>query len=155
MKSTKENTLYLTIKQVYFDQIIEGSKKEEYREIKDTTYKKYLEVSEQGWPLFDTTLISEDDELLGDLCIWNNGVYPYIPKQKWEFLHLAVGYAKERDTAFVEITDITFQPLLDKKGNPARFSVDENDMAKIDAEGNLCFWMAVFHLGEVVELHRK
>ena len=82
MKSTKENTLYLTIKQVYFDQIIEGSKKEEYREIKDTTYKKYLEVSEQGWPLFDTTLISEDDELLGDLCIWNNGVYPYIPKQK-------------------------------------------------------------------------
>ena len=133
MKPTKENTLYLTIKQVYFDQIIEGSKKEEYREIKDTAYKKYLEVSEQGWPLFDTTLISEDDELL----------------------HLAVGYAKERDTAIVEITDITFQPLLDKKGNPARFSVDENDMAKIDAEGNLCFWMAVFHLGEIVELHRK
>ena len=87
--------------------------------------------------------------------LFRSGVYPYIPKQKWEFLHLAVGYAKERDTAIVEITDITFQPLLDKKGNPARFSVDENDMAKIDAEGNLCFWMAVFHLGEVVELHRK
>ena len=90
MKPTKENTLYLTIKQVYFDQIIEGSKKEEYREIKDTTYKKYLEVSEQGWPLFDTTLISEDDELLGDLCIWNNGVYPYIRNGSFSISQLAM-----------------------------------------------------------------
>lgn len=32
---TKENTLYLPIKQVYFDQIIAGTKKEEYREIKE------------------------------------------------------------------------------------------------------------------------
>ena len=38
MEPTKENTLYLTIKQVHFDQIIAGTKKEEYREIKDTTY---------------------------------------------------------------------------------------------------------------------
>ena len=50
MKPTKENTLYLTIKQVYFDAIVAGLKKEEYREIKNTTYKKYLEVDEEGWP---------------------------------------------------------------------------------------------------------
>ena len=50
MKPTKENTLYLTIKQVFFDQIVVGTKKEEYREIKDTTYKKYLECDKDGWP---------------------------------------------------------------------------------------------------------
>ena len=33
-QATKENTLYLPIKQVYFDQIIAGTKKEEYREVK-------------------------------------------------------------------------------------------------------------------------
>ncbi len=32
MTQTKENTLYLPIKQVYFDAIIAGTKKEEYRE---------------------------------------------------------------------------------------------------------------------------
>lgn len=42
MKQTKENTLYLPIKQVYFDQILSGEKDKEYREIKDTTFKKYL-----------------------------------------------------------------------------------------------------------------
>ena len=31
---TKDNTLYLPIKQVYSDQIIAGTKKEEYREIR-------------------------------------------------------------------------------------------------------------------------
>ena len=35
---TKENTLYLTIKQVYFDQIIAGTKKDEYREVKIGRY---------------------------------------------------------------------------------------------------------------------
>ena len=49
-KPTKGNSLYLTIKQVYFDQIVAGTKKEEYREIKDTTYKKYLDTDEYGCP---------------------------------------------------------------------------------------------------------
>ncbi len=39
----KENTLYLPIKQVYFDQIIDGTKKIEYREVKEgTTANRYL-----------------------------------------------------------------------------------------------------------------
>ena len=154
MKPTKENTLYLTIKQVYFDAIVAGQKTEEYREIKDTTYKKYLEVDEQGWPLYDSGLIDAENPLLGDLCIWNNGVYPYVANQKWEYLSLAVGYAKARDTAIVEIEDITFEPLTDKEGHFARFSVSD-DEAKLDANGEYCFWLAVFHLGKVVEVHRK
>ena len=44
MKPTKQNTLYLTIKQKYFDEIVAGTKKNEYREIKDTTATKYLDT---------------------------------------------------------------------------------------------------------------
>lgn len=155
IKPTKENTLYLTIKQVYFNQIVEGKKKKEYREIKETTYKKYHEVDEDGWPLYDTSKADADDPLLGDICIWNGGCYPYVANQKWEYLSLAVGYAKERDTAVVEVNDITFEPLLDKKGNPARFSIGDNDVAKIEANGDLCFWQAVFHVGKIIEVHKK
>ena len=42
---TKANSLYLTIKQVYFDQIVAGTKKEEYREVKDTTYTSIVHRS--------------------------------------------------------------------------------------------------------------
>ncbi len=50
MEPTKQNTLYPTIKQMYFDQIVAGTKKEDHREIKDTTYKKYLACDAEGYP---------------------------------------------------------------------------------------------------------
>ena len=154
MEPTKENTLYLTIKQVFFDQIVAGTKKEEYREIKDTTYKKYLACDEEGYPYFDDEKISAVDPLAGDICVWNNGVYPYYPKDELKYLNLAVGYAKERDTALVEVTDITFEPLTDKEGKPARFRDDGENVAA-DPNGEFCFWEAVFHLGRIVEVKRK
>ena len=154
MEPTKENTLYLTIKQVYFDQIIAGTKKEEYREIKDSTYKKYLACGEDGYPYFDDEKISADDPLVGDICVWNNGVYPFFPKDDLKYLSLAVGYAKERDTALVEVTDITFRPLSGKDGKPARFH-DDGENAAVDPNGEFCLWEIVFHLGEIVEVKRK
>lgn len=154
MEPTKENTLYLTIKQVFFDQIIAGTKKEEYREIKDTTYKKYLLCDEDGFPYFDDEKISPDYPLAGDICVWNDGVYPFYPKDGLKYLNLAVGYAKERDTALVEVTDITFRPLTGKDGKLARFHDDGENVA-IDPNGELCFWEAVFHLGKIVEVKRK
>lgn len=48
MSPTKENALYLTIKQSYFNKILQGKKKKEYREIKDTTFRKYLNIWSEG-----------------------------------------------------------------------------------------------------------
>jgi hypothetical protein len=48
MKQTKENTLYLPIKQLYFNAILKGEKTKEYREIKETTFKKYLKFWREG-----------------------------------------------------------------------------------------------------------
>lgn len=46
---TKENTLYLPIRQIYFDQIVEGTKKTECREIKEgITANRYLLKDEDG-----------------------------------------------------------------------------------------------------------
>ncbi|MBR2405109.1 MAG: hypothetical protein IKA95_05585, partial [Clostridia bacterium] len=42
-KPNRQNTLYLPIKQVFFDEIVAGTKKVEYREIKEgVTANKYL-----------------------------------------------------------------------------------------------------------------
>ncbi len=41
-KRTKQNSLYLPIKQVYFDEILNGTKDKEYRAISPNTIIKYL-----------------------------------------------------------------------------------------------------------------
>ena len=134
---TKENTLYLPIKQVYFDQIIAGTKKEEYREVKlGITMNRYLQKADNSSGFALNPEYTEPDKRY----YWddyNNGRYPFLPKPI-RYLDLAVGYAKERDTATVEVTDITFEPsrIL---GTPPMFA----------------WWLMVFHLGEVVRLHRK
>jgi len=154
MKPTKENTLYLTIKQVYFDAIANGTKKEEYRQIKTTTYKKYLECDPEGNPYYDGDLMSPDYPLAGEISVWNGGVYPYVPKQSIKYLNLAVGYAKERDTMIVEVTGITFEPEADEQGKLLRFTVNNGNIKRSD-KGELCAWIAVFHLGKIVEINRK
>lgn len=78
------NTLYLVIKQVYFDQIIAGTKTEEYREVKYSTYKKYVKTEDDGSVMFSDAI--SDEELSkyqceDDLNIYNNGVCPLIPKE--------------------------------------------------------------------------
>ena len=108
------NTLYLVIKQVYFDQIIAGTKTEEYREVKYSTYKKYVKTEDDGSVMFSDAI--SDEELSkyqceDDLNIYNNGVCPLIPKN-WCYLNLAVGYNKKRDTALVEVVDITLRRKL-------------------------------------------
>lgn len=146
------NTLYLVIKQVYFDQIIAGTKTEEYREVKYSTYKKYVKTEDDGSVMFSDAI--SDEELSkyqceDDLNIYNNGVCPLIPKN-WCYLNLAVGYNKKRDTALVEVVDITFEAETDKSGDVVRFDFDESDNVCFSPTGKLCLWIAVLHLGKVV-----
>ena len=114
--------------------------------------KKYLVFAEDGMPEFEEGLIAPDDPLNGVIYCWNNGVYPYVPKD-YKYLYIAVGYAKERESALVEVTDITFEPMI-VKGIKARFFKDGNKLT-MDPEGDLCIWQIVYHLGKVVCLHRK
>ena len=87
------------------------------------------------------------------ITAWNNGVYPFFPKDL-KYLSLAVGYAKELDTALVEVTDITFRPLSGNDGKPVRFHDDGENVA-VDPNGELCLWETVFHLGKIVDVKRK
>lgn len=126
------NTLYLPIKQVFFDQIIEGTKKVEYREVKSTTAKRYL-VYVDGKPKVNEAVT--DPSLDYELDDFNGGKFPFMPKQ-YKYLNLAVGYSQNRDTAIVEIEKITFTPNMIR--------------AKM-----FCYWIEEFHISRVVEVHRK
>ena len=156
---TKENSLYLTIKQVYFDAILNGTKDKEYREISPTTVSKYIENQKVDGELqlfYDPDLISEDklEMYANDEMYYNDGVFPYIPKEIY-YLDLAVGYNKDRDTMTVEVTDISFEPGKDKKGNMILVSFDEQGKPYKDVNGNFTLWNIVFHLGEIVKKDLK
>ena len=126
------NTLYLPIKQVFFDQIINGTKKVEYREVKSTTAKRYL-VYADGKPKLNEAVT--DPSLEYELDDFNGGKFPFVPKQ-FKYLNLAVGYSQNRDTAIVEVEKITFTP----------------DMIRAKM---FCYWIEEFHISRVVEVHRK
>lgn len=133
----KDNELYLPLKQVYFDQIVAGTKKEEYREVKlGVTMNRYLRKADNssGYELNPECTDPSKTYYWDD---YNDGKYPFMPKDI-KYLNLAVGYAKDRDTCTVEVESITFEPgrLL---GNPPQFA----------------WWIMVFHLGKVSNVYRK
>lgn len=131
---TKENTLYLPIRQVYFDAIIAGTKTEEFREIKEgITANRYLLKDSKGKYALNPDVTEPDKEYFID--DYNDGNFPFMPKP-YKYLYLAVGYAKERDTALVEIDEFRFIPNM--------------------IRANLyAFWQIAFHICNIVEVHRK
>lgn len=148
---TKENTLALPIKQKFFNEILEGAKTKEYREIKDTTFKKYLETETENGEtkiVYFEELISDEefDKYPNDPIIYNGGVYPYAPRE-YEFLRLFAGYRKDRDTLVVEVKDITFEVMKTTEGKIVRFDIDAVERE----DGDFTFWHVVYHLGKVVE----
>ena len=84
-KSTFDTTgmkvLTLNIKKIYFDEIMSGTKKIEYRELKQTTLNKYTYV----------------DETDGKRYL-----------RRYDALRLYVGYNKDRECALVQVTDTTY-----------------------------------------------
>ena len=84
-KSTFDTTgmkvLTLNIKKIYFDEIMSGTKKIEYRELKQTTLNKYTYI----------------DEADGKRYL-----------RRYDALRLFVGYHKDRESALVQVTDTTY-----------------------------------------------
>jgi len=73
--------LTLNIKKIYFDEIIAGSKKIEYRELKQSTLNKYTYI----------------DEADGKRYL-----------RRYDVLRLFVGYHKDRESALVQVVDTTY-----------------------------------------------
>ena len=74
--------LTLNIKKVFFDEIVAGRKRIEFREVKQTTLNKYTYI----------------DEADGKRYL-----------RRYDALRLCVGYNKDRDWALVEITDTIYR----------------------------------------------
>jgi hypothetical protein len=79
--TTGLNVLTLNIKKEYFDEIMRGEKKIEYRELKQTTLNRYTYVDE-----------SDGKRYL----------------RRYDAIRLFVGYHKDRENALVQVKDIAY-----------------------------------------------
>lgn len=124
-------TLNLIIKQCFFDEIIKGTKKQEFREVKPTTIRRLVQLDKDGYEVED-----------------ENG--NAIPIQ-YDALQLYVGYAKNRASALVEVKSACCEIPLEN-GEPIiyEFGTDKN--------GNPLTWVVetvVYNLGKVLAYKPK
>ena len=125
-------TLTLIIKQCYFDEIIKGTKKQEFREVKPTTVKRLLQLDSEGYEV--------EDE--------NGNAIPI----KYDALQLYVGYNKDRDSALVEVKSAYCEIITDEKGEPIIYEHG------IDKNGEPLTWVVervVYNLGKVLAYKPK
>lgn len=125
-------TLTLIIKQCFFDEIIKGTKKQEFREVKPTTFKRLVQLDEDGYELED-----------------ENG--NAIPIQ-YDALQLYVGYAKKRASALVEVNSAYCEIITNENGEPIIYEYGT------DEKGEPLVWVVeqvVYNLGKVLAYKPK
>lgn len=93
--------LDLIIKQKYFDAIMAGRKVQEFREVRPTTIKKYLQLDEEGFEI--------EDE--------NGNAKPI----EYDAIRFFVGYNPDRDTALVEVTSSYCEIFVDENNEPIEY----------------------------------
>lgn len=122
-------TLNLIIKQTYFDQILAGTKTQEFREIKPTTSKKLVHYLHEG------TIYESFEKVPPE------GDVEAIPI-KYDAILFFVGYNKDRDSALVEVKDAFIE-----------FFVDENEeVIEYEYKGEIYVAaQMVYDLGKVIE----
>lgn len=124
-------TLTLIIKQCFFDEIIKGTKTQEFREIRPTTIKKLLQLDAEGYEI-------EDEK---------GNAQPI----RYDAIQFYVGYAKNRASALVEVKSAFCQIPLEN-GEPIIYEHGT------DKHGNPLTWVVetvVYNLGKVLAYKPK
>lgn len=115
--------LNLIIKQVYFDAILAGEKKQEFREIRPSSEAKYCELGDDGFAKFDK----------------EQGIF--IPRQ-YDAIRFFVGYKKDRASALVKVEGARIELFVD----------DEGEFIELEQNGeSYLASQVVYDLGEIIE----
>ena len=101
------NVLTLSIKQNFFDEILSGAKKQEFREVRPSTQKKYCELDEEGYCKFDE----------------EKGIF--VPR-KYDAIKFVTGaYNKPRPWVLVQVLDANIELFVDE--NDKFIELEEKD----------------------------
>lgn len=134
--------LKLIIKQQWFDAILSGEKTEEYREVKPTTFKKYLNYVVAGELFSDLSEVPNEKKYTDDLK--ENGFD--VELIQYDALRLYVGYNKDRDSMLVEVKDAILTNLVDENDEPIYYEYKGNEYIMQEV---------TYVLGKILEVNKK
>lgn len=97
--------LQLIIKQNFFDEIIKGAKKQEFREVRPTTQKKYV--------------VLDEEDAITDII-------------QYDAIQFFVGYNKDRDSALVEVVGAHLEEVVDENDKPIYYDYKGQQNQMID-----------------------
>lgn len=115
--------LNLIIKQKYFDEIIAGNKKQEFREIRPNTQSKYCELDEDGF------------------CKEIDGI---LQPRKYDAIRFFVGYKKDRSSALVKVVGANIELFEDESGNLIEYTHEGEVYLAAQV---------VYDLGDIIEMN--
>lgn len=118
--------LSLIIKQEYFDRIMSGTKKFEYREVKPTTIKRLLQLDEEGYEI--------EDEHGNAQPIEYNRIIFYV------------GYRKDRDCGIVKVKSAHCELIAGADGEPVIYVHNNQTWVKEQV---------VYELGKIAYCNNK
>lgn len=104
MQGEGKKILTLILKQKYFDAIMAGRKVQEFREIRPSTIKKFVQLDSEGYDI--------EDEYGNALPVHYDAILFYV------------GYNKDRDSALVEVKDAHTEVFVDENDEIIEFEVD-------------------------------
>jgi hypothetical protein len=116
--------LALSVKEKYFEQILSGEKKDEFREIRPTSESKYCEMDKDGY------------------VAYRDG--KYIPRKYDAIKFLTGEYKGKRPYAIVEVKRAEIELFVDENG----------EFITYEHNGEECLAaQVVYGLGSVIEKH--
>lgn len=126
--------LTLSIKQKYFNDILSGEKKQEFREIRPNNSKRYVIYELNGKEYTDPDTLPSEDEEQGELN---------LKPVKYDAIKFLTGeYKDKRPFAIVEVKDANIELFCDEEGNDITY--EYKGETYIAAQ-------VVYDLGEVLE----
>ncbi len=125
--------LSLIIKQKFFDDIIAGIKRQEFREIRPTTAKKYINYRCQGKEYNNPDDLPEGSDV---------DVVPI----KFDAIRFFVGYNKDRDNALVKVNDAIVEFFVDENGEDVVYEYNGEEYVAAQV---------VYDLGDIIEKNIK
>ena len=115
--------LTLIIKNKFFDEIIAGTKLQEFREIRPNLVKKYCKVDDEGYAIFDE----------------EKGIFE---PRHYDAIRFYVGYGKNRASALVSVTGCNIELFVD----------ENNEFITYEHNGETCLAaQVVYDLGPVLD----
>lgn len=143
----QDEILKLSIQRDYLFEILVGVKKQESREIKETTCSLYLKKDENG----NLILVDgSEPKRYFNLSSYNSGVFPFEVK-RYKYLYLRSSQDYSGSQALLKLDSKKTYELIPQQFSQQDVVYTEHNVGKETEDDTLCKWTIAYNIDKVLE----